>query len=190
MQANVYMDYGLFSSTMQRQQHNRVGRIIIPILLTLIVLIFFLFLIRLVLPRELDDLHPDIPCQPSLIKKSDVLWVIPNFNNHSIAQNQAWCNQLKVYNKSLQLHGYTHTYQEFARPVSTNDLNQSIQIFKACFNQTPTLFKAPQVAYSHNNDPLLKRFNLERKGKLNQIFHKVYHCNDSGKFSNTLINWF
>ncbi len=158
--------------------------------ITFLSLIILFFLIRLVLPRELDDLHPDIPCQESLIKKSDILWVIPLYNNNSVANNAAWCESLKMYNKALQLHGVYHTYQEFDTERDQGYLEEGIQAFTQCFNLTPTEFKAPNLAYSSANNKALQQAKLERKGKLNQIFHKVYHCNDTGRFSNTFINWF
>ena len=43
---------------------------------------------------------------------------------------------------------------------------------------------------SEENKKLISENNIELKGRLNQFFHKVYHCNDTGEFSNKFIDLF
>ncbi len=38
------------------------------------------------------------------------------------------------------------------------------------------------------NKKLIKENNLKLKGKFNQLLHKVYHCGNTGKFSNKIID--
>src|SRR3989344_5525489 len=82
---------------------------------TSVILILFLslFLIRFFLPKHLDDLHPDIPCDEALIKKVDLLAVIPKYNNIDISKNKEWCGYVASFNKTLLMHGVYHTYNEF-----------------------------------------------------------------------------
>jgi hypothetical protein len=157
------------------------------ILMILFALILLLFIIRYFSPIHLDDLHPNIPCDEELIKKSSYLSVIPKYNNESIANNKEWCSYIKSFNKSLVIHGVYHTYNEFYTPRDVNYISEGKEIFINCFNFSPSEFKAPQLALSKENEHMLKeKFNLKIYTKFNQIFHKVYHCNDSGVVSNRI----
>ena len=160
---------------------------IIPLLL-----IFSIFLIRLVLPREIDDLHPNIPCEQEYIDKSDILWIIPNFHGTPL-NNQTWCKQILSLNKTLGLHGINHTYKEFQKKnISENELNEAINLFKDCFGYAPTMFKPPQLHMnSHNREVIEKK--LEIKYWFNQITHRVYHCDNdttTNEFGGILPNKF
>jgi hypothetical protein len=145
-----------------------------------------LFIIRALLPQEIDDVSPGIPCDRELLAEAKVLWIIPLFENESIANNQTWCAEIKALNKTLGLHGIYHHYKEFNTFRDPSYLEPGIHAFQECFNQTPKLFKAPQLALSKENKEWLEQ-TFKVKGPLNQITHKVYHCNDTGKFSNKLI---
>ena len=68
-----------------------------------------LFLIRFFSHRELDDVTPGIQCDDSLLKKSDVLWIIPDFNNTSVANDKSWCDYIISLNKTLGMHGVYHS---------------------------------------------------------------------------------
>lgn len=162
-------------------------------LLVLLILLFFvldIFLIRLFSPTELDDVNPERGCSEELLHKVNILWVIPKFNNQSIAENQAWCDYILSLNKTLGLHGVLHYYKEFGVDKTQEYLDEGIRIFEQCFNQTPTMFKPPQLAISENNKKLIRDNNLILKLDFNQFTHKVYHCEDTGKFSNDFINVF
>ena len=163
---------------------------IITIVLIVFLIILMLFLIRLKSPREIDDVNPEIPCSDKLIEKSDVLWVIPYFNEKPISENKEWCNYILSFNKTLGLHGVNHEYNEFETTKNQEYLNKGIKIFEECFGFKPRMFKSPQLKISENNKNLIKNNNMKIKGLLNQIFHKIYHCNNSGRFSNKFIDLF
>jgi len=163
-------------------------KILISFVLFILFLIITLFLIRLFSEKQLDDVSPEISCERDLLKKADVLYVIPNFNNKSIAENKSWCEQIKELDKKLAMHGVYHAYNEFLEDRNENYLNEGISIFEQCFNLSPKKFKPPQLEISKNNKKLIKqKMNLD--ALFNQIFHKVYHCNDTGKFSNKFMGW-
>jgi len=153
-------------------------RLIIPIIL--LIALVTLFLIRLVNPTEIDDVTPGIPC-PEMIKYNpDVLYVIPDYNNNPISENQEWCSYVLSLNKTLELHGITHTYKEFFySDISQEELNRGISEFENCFGFKPEAFKSPQLKTSPENKQLIKQNNLEFRTTFNQITHKVYHCSDS-----------
>jgi len=157
------------------------------LLIVIIILILILFLTRLLSPREIDDVSPEIPCEQKLLDKVDILWVIPLFNNQPISENPEVCEYLLSLNKTLGMHGIKHTYREFKREnISQEELNQGISEFEKCFGQKPTEFKPPYLFISKQNKELIKENNLKLKYKFNQVIHKVYHCENSG----TLPNWF
>ena len=166
------------------------------ILITAIILILLLFFIRLFSHREIDDLHPNIPCEQAYIQKSDILWVIPKFHGKKITDNKSWCKYILSLNKTLGLHGYEHYYKEFERKNFTQEeITEDKELFKECFGYYPTMFKPPQLALNDYNKKLVEKNNLTIKGHFNQITHKVYHCdNDTttnefgGIFPNTYID--
>lgn len=161
--------------------------IIFAIILTIIL---SLYIVRKVSPTELDDLHPAIPCEDKLIKESDILWIIPIFENISINDYKEWCQNILALNKTLGLHGVYHAYKEFNNEVNENYLEKGIEQFKDCFGYKPEIFKSPQLSISKENKNLVKNKNLILKGKFNQLFHKVYHCSDTGLFPNNFIYYF
>ncbi|MAG79252.1 hypothetical protein CMI40_02650 [Candidatus Pacearchaeota archaeon] len=161
--------------------------IVISIIISLILILFF---IRLLNTKEIDDVTPEIPCLDNLLKKIDILWIIPKFNNKTISEDKEWCNYILSLNKTLGLHGVNHNYNEFKTNRNEEYIKEGIDIFKECFNFKPEIFKAPQLSISRENKELIKENNLELKGSINQLFHKVYHCNDTGIFSNEIIDIF
>ncbi len=163
----------------------------IHFLVIFILLIFFsIFFIRLISPNEIDDVTPGIFCEQEYLEKADVLWVIPKFNNVSITENKEWCEYILSLNKTLGLHGVLHSFEEFKTTRNQSYFNEGIRIFEDCFNQTPTMFKPPQLEINNENKMLIQENNLILKGKLNQFFHKVYHCSNTGTFSNNVIDLF
>ncbi len=149
-----------------------------------------LLMIRALSHKELDDIHPDIPCSKECIQKADIIWVIPKFNDKKISDNQTWCMDILKLNKEIGLHGLTHEYREFANETKENEIKEAIEIFEDCFKFKPRMFKAPQLKLSKENAELIKQHNMTVYGKLNAITHKVYHCNDTGLFSNEFIEMF
>jgi len=53
-----------------------------------------LLIFRAFSAKELDDVSPGIPCDKNLLEKSDILYVIPLFENASIAENKTWCTEI------------------------------------------------------------------------------------------------
>lgn len=151
--------------------------------------IFVLFLIRVFSERQLDDVSPGIPCDAQLMRKADVFYTIPKFDGKSIAEHQEWCKYILSFNKTLALHGVYHTYQEFSFLRNESYLHEGIEAFQDCFHFRPERFKPPQLALLEENRKMISR-SMKVDGYFNQIFHKVYHCEDGGRFSHWIIDWF
>ena len=158
------------------------------IILVICFLIFVWFLIRLISPREIDDVSPEILCEQEYLEKSNVLWVIPKFNNKSISEDKDWCNYILSLNKTLGLHGIYHEFEEFKINRDEKYLKEGIKIFEDCFSFKPEMFKPPQLEISEENKKLIKKNSMKLKLNFNQLTHKVYHCGDTGKFKNWVID--
>ena len=163
-------------------------KILYGIVMLFFLCFFSLFFLRAVSHSEIDDISPEIFCEKECIEKSDVLWVVPKFNGIPISENKTWCKEILKLNKTLGLHGVTHEYHEFGIDRSDDYIVEGIKIFEECFGFKPLLFKPPQLFISKNNKKLIEKYDLELKVKFNQVIHKVYHCNDTGVFSNYLID--
>ena len=146
------------------------------ILIIIFVLVLVIFSIRLLSPREIDDITPDFFCAEELLEKADILFVIPKFNNTLISENPEWCEYILNLNKTLGLHGVYHTYREFEVDRNQTYLQEGIDEFKICFGYEPELFKPPQNRISKNNKKLIKENNMKLKTIPNKIIHKIYHC--------------
>lgn len=152
------------------------------------ILIFFilmtiLIIVRANVNREIDDVSPNIQCgeEQKYLEKADMLWVIPKFANEPISENPEWCKYILSLNKTLGMHGITHSYREFKRnDISQEELEQGIKIFEECFGFKPTRFKPPQLRLNEKNKELLKENNLRLRSKITQFTHKVYHCDNGG----------
>ena len=153
------------------------------ILIALFSILIIWFLIRLISPREIDDVTPGIPCEneKKYIEKAEYLWVIPNFQGNKISENPEWCEEIKSLNKTLGMHGIKHTYREFKREnITQEELDEGIKIFEECFGYKPEHFKYPQLRYNKANKELLEQNNLKIRTKFSQFTHKFYHCDNSG----------
>ena len=174
-----------------KDMKKRVKKSVKTILIIFLMLIVILFLIRLINPAEIDDVSPGINCPEIGIYNSSTLYVIPNYSNTLISEYKEWCNYILSLNKTLALHGITHTYREFFyQNISQEELDYGISEFEKCFNKTPEMFKPPQMKINKENKQLIKQNNLKRKTGFSQVTHKVYHCNDSSKPRNKIINIF
>ena len=162
-------------------------KLVITVGILLIILVDVL-LIRGLGEREIDDITPGIYCEPEYIAKSDVLWIIPYFNNTPISYNKSWCNYILGLNKTLGLHGVYHTYNEFGEARDGDYLDFGIREFEKCFGEKPRMFKAPQLNLSVDNVNIIKERGMEIHGYLGQFFHKIYHCSDTGLFSNKFVD--
>ena len=155
--------------------------------LAIIFLAIIILIIRANSAIDLDDVSPGIQCDQSLLKESDVFYVIPKFENNSIADNKTWCAEILMMNKTLALHGVYHTYNEFNSERDEKYLQEGIDIFRECFNKSPESFKPPQMKISNENKNLIK-LKMRLNYHLNSILHKAYHCNDTGYLSNRFMD--
>lgn len=146
------------------------------VLIIFSILILSLISMRLLSPKEIDDITPDFFCAEELLDKSSILFVIPIFNNKPISENPEWCEYILSLNKTLGLHGVYHEYREFETNRDQEYLQQGIDEFKACFGYEPELFKPPQLKISKDNRKLIKENNMRLKTVPNKIIHKIYHC--------------
>ena len=148
----------------------------VTIFIIFIILILILLSIRLIGPKEIDDVTPDFFCAEELFEKSDILFVIPKFNNTPISENTEWCEYILSLNKTLGLHGVYHEYREFETDRNQTYLQEGIDEFKNCFGYEPELFKPPQLKISKANRELIRENNMKLKTIPNKIIHKIYHC--------------
>lgn len=155
--------------------------VIVPVLL--IVLLFF---VRLVLPSQLDDVSPGIPCSEELLNKVDAYYVIPKFEGVEIGK--VWCEEIAGRGKDIRMHGVTHEYKEFGELRSEEYFGEGVDIFETCFGFSPDRFKPGNLAWNDENNWIKNEMEVDIVW--NQIFHKVYHCNDTGVFKNWMIRVF
>jgi len=161
------------------------------LLITIVSLLILLFLIRLIAPTEIDYVTPGISCSEIEKYNPDILYVIPNYNSGAISNNVQWCDYILSLNKTLALHGITHSYREFLYlNISQAEFNYGMSEFESCFNKSPEMFKPPQMKINKENKNLVKENNLKLKTGFSQVIHKVYHCNDTGIISNEIIKIF
>lgn len=166
------------------------NRLFIIFALAVFILAILLYFIRYFSHKELDDISPEISCSDELIEKSDILWVVPYFNDRPIGENREWCDYILSFNKTLGLHGVYHIYNEFSIYRNENYLEKGIVEFERCFGHKPEIFKSPQLALSWENREIIEKGGFSVYGKISQMTHRVYHCSDTGKFPNKLIDWF
>lgn len=159
-------------------------------MISLFMLLLIWYIVRSYNLRELDDVSPKIECENELLEKSDILWVIPLFDNISIAEDKTWCNQILVLNKTLGLHGIYHAYKELDTDRDEEYIKRGIGAFENCFGFKPAIFKPSHLALSSKNKLIIMNNNLKSYGEFNQLTHKVYHCSNTGRFSNKLIDIF
>ena len=150
----------------------------------ILILIISIFVSRLTTPREIDDVNPLRNCEQKYLQKAEILWIIPLYKNIPISENKVWCEEVLAMNKTIGMHGMHHSYNEFESEINESELNYSLEIFEDCFGHKPKMFKAPNLALTKENKILLEEYGLEVRTPYHQTIHKVYHCNDSGTFSN------
>ena len=156
-------------------------RILYGVLLVFLIVLF----LRAVLPRQIDDVHPLMGCEKEELERADVFYVVPMFDDFAINESREWCDYILSMNRTVHMHGIRHTYKEFSRDIDKEDFEYAIAVFEDCFGFKPRNFKAPQLSISSENKRLLRKFDLRLDSYFNQIFHKVYHCNDTGFFPNS-----
>ena len=149
-------------------------------------LIVGLWLVRLVLPSQLDDVSPGISCEEKLLNRADVYFVIPKFEG--VETEREWCEIILEKGKDIGLHGVYHSYKEFEVYRDEEYFGEGVDIFERCFRFTPERFKPGQLKFAKENNWIKEEMEVDLVW--NQIFHKVYHCGDEGKFPNWLIRIF
>ena len=162
----------------------------VGIIIFLIILESSILIIRATSAKEIDDVSPSIYCNEKIMKEADILWVIPKFDGTKISDNKTWCQEIILTGKEIGLHGFEHTYQEFLNGSKTAELQEAIDIFEECFGYKPRMFKPPQHKLSKENRRFLEDREIAIISSSNSIFHKVYHCGNSGVFSNNFIKAF
>jgi len=160
------------------------------ILIIIISLLLILFLIRVLTSKEIDDVHPLRGCEEEYIEKADTLWIMPKYLGYEISENKTWCEKILSLNKTLGMHGITHSEDEFNGEISNEEFSEAIQFFESCFNKKPEMFKAPYLKISKENKELVKKNNLKLRNPFHQTIHKVYHCQNSGTLSNRFYDIF
>ena len=159
-------------------------------LLAIFVLLITLLIVRANTSRQIDDVSPGIPCEEEYLEKVDILWIIPNFQGISISENKEWCKEILSLNKKLEMHGVQHYFNEFEDNLSQEYFQEGLDTFEECFGYPPTMFKPPKLKLSKQNKELLENNNLDLRRYSNQIFHKVYHCNNTGTLPNKFHDLF
>ncbi|MDP1728710.1 MAG: hypothetical protein Q8L27_00720 [archaeon] len=160
------------------------------VLFVILALIVCLWVFRIFAERQVDDIGPLISCEADIIDKSETLMVIPIFNGIGISENKTWCDYILSLNKTLGMHGVYHTYQEFLELRNESYVRIGMGEFKKCFGFYPEIFEAPQLAFNGDNAEVLRESMLKFRGYPYSLTHKVYHCQDSGKYSNRFIDFF
>jgi len=126
-------------------------------------------------PLIVDDVYQTNTCD-GLLEKADVLYIIPNFENNSINNNEDWCAKIKSLNKTIGLHGIKHSYHEFEKEIHDEELVLAIKEFENCFEEKPTLFRPPYNRINEENEEKILKLNLTLYKK-KFIAHPYCHCN-------------
>jgi len=164
-----------------------------------VVLIVGLWFVRAVLPSQVDDVSPLMNCSDEVLDLGDVYFVVPKFGGVEI--DGEWCEKMKKrvssssselgvssWEKRLAMHGVYHSYHEFGEFRDEAYFGEGVEIFEECFGFVPDRFKPGQLVLGEENDWI--RDEVEVDLILNQVFHKVYHCGDSGVFPNWFVRIF
>lgn len=131
--------------------------------------------------KELDDVHPDIPCDEKMLAESEWWWVVPLYGDKPLSDNPEWVEKVKKSGKKIGMHGVRHTFSEFNTDVSKEYIQKGMDEFEKAFGYKPTHFKAPKLQLTTNNYNLLKSMGFTVHTKWDQMIHKIYHCIDHGR---------
>ncbi|AYV77979.1 MAG: hypothetical protein Edafosvirus3_57 [Edafosvirus sp.] len=163
--------------------------LLVTICIILLIISLVILIVRNINYTEVDDVHPLIPCKNHLLKNSKYLWVIPIYKNIPITNYPAWCQEIKKLESNgtiLGMHGVVHNethdflYRdgEFNKDLSYEYIKSGMEVFKNAFGHYPKVFKAPHTLATSNNIHKINQLGMKYFGVMNQITHKVYHCND------------
>ncbi|MBI4152277.1 DUF2334 domain-containing protein [Candidatus Woesearchaeota archaeon] len=140
-----------------------------------IVVIYVVMLVDSRHPLIVDDVYPSSLCN-NLLEKADILYIVPNFENNSISDNEEWCAKIRYLNKTIGLHGIRHSYHEFDKDINKEELTLAINSFENCFEEKPTLFRPPYNKINKDNEETISNFNMTIYKK-KFIAHPYCHCN-------------
>ena len=157
----------------------------IPLFLVILLALFMIIFYISRNPLITDDITPISSCK-QIMQKSDILFVIPNYKGNSLDNYPRWCEEKRTLNKTIGLHGITHEYQEFLKPVNKAELGKAINSFENCFGYKPTLFRPPYNKISPENKALVESFNMTLY-KDNYLLHPYCHCEPHGRMK--ILNW-
>ena len=155
-------------------------------LIVVLVLLFGLWLVRLILPSQVDDVSSGVYCSENVLEWADVYYVIPKFGNVSL--DEVWCEGILGRGKELAMHGVYHEYREFDVFRDVDYVGEGVGIFEGCFGFEPDRFKPSQLVLSRDNNWIRDRMEVDLIW--NHIFHKVYHCCDSVVLPNLFVRIF
>ena len=140
------------------------------------------YLVLLIVSRNpliVDDVHPGAVCD-ELLEKADVLYVTPSYKNTEL--NVEWCHSISSLNKTIGMHGITHSYHEFLSEMNETDLLLAMEEFEECFREKPKLFRPPYNAISKENVELVESLGMEVYKK-RYLAHPYCHCEPDNRFS-------
>ena len=156
--------------------------------ITLFIILIVILLIRFFNPIHYDDITPLIPINETYLKKADILFVIPKYNNKTITDYPDFITYLKKYasenNKTIALHGYTHnpegyfSISEYGYELSEEYIKENIDLFTKAFGFKPTLFKAPCYNLHPKNKKILEKYGLKISNVNTLLFNKLFHNNN------------
>lgn len=150
-----------------------------------LIILIVLLIIRFFNKSHYDDLHPELPFNKEYLDKSDILFIIPNYNNIPITNYPEYIEKLKSYaqknNKQIGLHGYIHkpegffTKAEYGYELPESYIKDNIDLFRKAFNFEPKLFKAPCYNLHPKNREILLKLGLQISDINTLFLNKLFH---------------
>jgi hypothetical protein len=161
--------------------------------------VFLICIVLFLVVRQLrcvgyDDVHQNITQNYKYIDKSDMLFVIPKFENVPLTDNMNFVQKIKNKNKILGMHGVTHspegifTKAEFGYPVKEETIKEGMDIFENAFGYKPKYFKAPCYNLLPENQIKIEKLGMKVVGPETAIFNRLLHPPTDNVFI-TIINY-
>lgn len=145
---------------------------------------------RLVGSRQIDGVNPYMYCSEVELSKVDVFYVAPLYKGVPINESRAWCDYILSFDKEIYMYGVKGSYEELSKNIAREEVSYGMDIFESCFGFRPERIKPPQLVLNDYNEKMLGEVDLNVDIFYNQLFHKVYHCGDSGFFPNRFQDYF
>ena len=158
-----------------------------------IISILIFLIIRQIRSIGYDDVHQNIPQNYKFIDKSDMLFVIPKFENVPLTNDMNFVDKIKSKNKILGMHGVTHSPEgifikaEFGYPVSEEKIKEGMDIFENAFGYKPQYFKAPCYNLLPENQKIIEKLGMKVVGPETAIFNQLLHPPTDNAFM-TIVN--